>query len=126
MGSKRNQKNNSPDIPDQILCDKFSKALQNKVTNTLLSIYINLTHLPTSNYLCEMTSSHISNFNFSTFSSPTLELISSLISSTKSSSYIDPVPLRIFKQFSSYISSQLLPIFSNSLTTIVYPVEFKA
>ena len=102
--------NNYPDIPDQILCDKFSKALQNKVTNTLQSISINLTHLPTSTYLFDMTSSHISNSSFYSFSSPTLELISYLISSNKSTSYIDQVPLRIFKQFSSYISSKLFPI----------------
>ena len=107
MGSKETI-NNYPDIPDQILCDKFSKALQNKVTNTLQSIFINLTHLPT--YLFDMSSSHISNSSFYSFSSPTLELISYLISSNKSTSYIDPVPLRIFKQFSSYISYQLLPI----------------
>ena len=73
-----------------------------------------------------MTSSVISNSSFSTFSSPILEIISSLISSAKSTSYFDPVPLRIFKQFSSYISSQLLPVLSNSLATGIYPAEFKA
>ena len=110
-----------PDIPDNILCNNFSKYFVDKI-NILCSTFNNNQH---NIHNISIDHSTLINQYLTEFQPPSNNLIQTLLANSNSTSPQDPLPLPLMKIIASSISILLTTIFKNSLTTGIVPPEYK-
>ena len=101
-----------PDIPDNILCNNFSKYFVDKI-NILCSTFNNNQH---NIHNISIDHSTLINQYLTEFQPPSNNLIPSLLANSNSTSPQESLPLPLMKIIAPSISIPLTTIFKNSLT----------
>ena len=109
-----------PDQPDIFLCSSFDNFFQNKVSNIIAA-------LPNVNVdlLTIKSSSLASRNHWSSFTFPTRPYVFSLMSSLKSNSLLDPIPLTLIRTISPSLIEPIIMIIHASLITSIVPKSMK-
>ena len=114
----RDQNRRLPDHSDSYLCTAFSNFFQRKISNVIDSLprfdvaLFDVTFITSSNH-------------WSCFTLPSQAFVLSLVTSLKSHSPLDPVPLVLLRSISPYIIGLITNIINVSLITSTVPQSMK-
>ena len=114
----RDKNRRLPDHSDSYLCTAFSNFFQRKISNVIDS-------LPRFDFALFDVTFITSSNHWSCFTLPSQAFVLSLVTSLKSHSPLDPVPLVLIRSISPYIIGLITNIINVSLITSTVPQSMK-
>ena len=114
----KTQTKHLPDKPDSVLCSLFANFFQQKISS-IINVLPNINSV-------RLNPNLTSNLNhWSCFTLPTNDFVLSLMTSLKTNSPLDPIPLNLLRSLSPYFIGLITEIIHRSLISSIVPHSMK-